>query len=66
MAELSMREAYGRALAEYGDLNPSVLALDVDTAASTLSSFFASRFPDRFSISVSPNPAWWMSPPGWR
>ena len=48
MAELSMREAYGRALAEYGDLNPSVLALDVDTAASTLSSFFAARFPDRF------------------
>jgi transketolase len=48
MAELSMREAYGRALAEYGDRNPNVIALDVDTAASTLSSFFASRFPDRF------------------
>lgn len=48
MAELSMREAYGRALAEYGALNPSVIALDVDTAASTLSSFFAARFPVRF------------------
>ena len=48
MAELSMREAYGRALAEYGDRNPCVIALDVDTAASTLSSFFAARFPDRF------------------
>jgi transketolase len=48
MADLSMREAYGRALADYGDRNPSVLALDVDTAASTLSSFFAARFPDRF------------------
>ncbi len=48
MSELSMREAYGRALAEYGELNPSVIALDVDTAASTLSNFFAARFPERF------------------
>ncbi len=48
MAELSMREAYGRALAEYGALNPNVVALDVDTSASTLSSFFAVRFPERF------------------
>lgn len=48
MAELSMREAYGRALAEYGALNPKVVALDVDTSASTLSSFFAGRFPERF------------------
>jgi transketolase len=48
MAELSMREAYGRALAEYGALNPSVVALDVDTSASTLSSFFAQKFPERF------------------
>jgi transketolase len=48
MAELSMREAYGRALAEYGALNPNVVALDVDTSASTLSSFFAGRFPERF------------------
>jgi len=48
MAELSMREAYGRALAEYGETHPNVVALDVDTSASTLSSFFAQRFPDRF------------------
>ena len=48
MAELSMREAYGRALAGYGALNPKVVALDVDTSASTLSSFFAGRFPERF------------------
>jgi transketolase len=48
MAELSMREAYGRALAEYGALNLSVVALDVDTSASTLSSFFAQKFPERF------------------
>src|SRR5512137_245756 len=48
MAELSMREAYGRALAEYAAQNPEVVALDVDTSASTLSSYFAQRFPERF------------------
>lgn len=48
MAEPSMREAYGRALAEYGAQNPGVVALDVDTAASTLSNFFAEKFPARF------------------
>ena len=48
MAELSMREAYGRALAELGAVNPQVVALDVDTSASTLSNFFAQRFPERF------------------
>ena len=48
MANLSMREAYGRALADYGAINSKVVALDVDTASSTLSSFFEKRFPDRF------------------
>lgn len=48
MAEMAMREAYGRALAEYGEVNPAVVTLDVDTSASTLSNFFARRFPDRF------------------
>jgi transketolase len=48
MPELSMREAYGRALAEYGLEHADVVALDVDTSASTFSSFFAQRFPERF------------------
>ena len=48
MANLSMREAYGRALADYGAVNPNEVALDVDTASSTLSNFFQKRFPDRF------------------
>jgi transketolase len=43
-----MREGYGRALAEYGAVNPNVVVLDVDTSASTLTSFFAERFPERF------------------
>ena len=46
--EMSMREGYGRALAEYGEVNPDVVVLDVDTSASTLSCFFAERFPERF------------------
>jgi transketolase len=48
MAEISMREAYGKALAEYGADHPNIVALDVDTSASTLSNFFAQRFPERF------------------
>jgi transketolase len=48
MAEMSMREGYGRALAEYGEINPDVVVLDADTSASTLSHFFAQRFPQRF------------------
>jgi transketolase len=48
MPGMSMREGYGRALAEYGEVNPDVVVLDVDTSASTLTSFFAERFPERF------------------
>lgn len=48
MAEMAMREAYGRALAEYGAVNPEVIVLDVDTSSSTLTGFFYKRFPDRF------------------
>jgi transketolase len=43
-----MREGYGRALAEYGEINPDVVVLDADTSSSTLSRFFAERFPERF------------------
>lgn len=48
MAEMSMREGYGRALAEYGEINPDVVVLDADTSSSTLSHFFAQLFPERF------------------
>ena len=48
MATIPMREGYGRALAEYGEVNPDVVVLDADTSASTLSCYFARRFPDRF------------------
>ena len=48
MTNLAMREAYGKALADYGAVNPAVVVLDADTSSSTLSSYFASRFPTRF------------------
>jgi transketolase len=48
MAELSHREAYGRTLAEYGARNPRVVVLDPDTSSSTMTSYFAKAFPDRF------------------
>lgn len=48
MTETPMREGYGRALADYGEINDKVVVLDADTAGSTLSKFFAARFPERF------------------
>ncbi len=48
MAELSIREAYGKALAAYGETNPNVIVLDADTSSSTYSNLFAKRFPERF------------------
>lgn len=48
MGEISMRESYGKALAAYGEKNPKVFVVDVDTSASTLTHFFAAKFPDRF------------------
>ena len=48
MGNISMREAYGRALIQYGERNQDVVVLDADTSSSTYSSFFAKRFPERF------------------
>ena len=48
MAEMSQREAYGRSLADYGEINPNVVVLDADTSSSTFTNFFASRHPSRF------------------
>jgi len=48
MSNPAMREAYGKALADYGEANPAAVVLDADTSSSTLSSYFASRFPERF------------------
>jgi len=48
MADIPQREAYGRALAEYGYVNENIVVLDADTSSSTLTHFFASKFPNRF------------------
>lgn len=47
-ADMPMRQAYGLALAEYGATNPRLVVLDADTSSSTLSGYFAERFPQRF------------------
>lgn len=48
MSEIPQRQAYGVALAEYGDLNDAVVVLDADVSSSTLTKFFADRHPARF------------------
>lgn len=42
------RQAFGLALAEYGEINPDVVVLDADVSSSTLTSYFAKKFPTRF------------------
>jgi transketolase len=48
MSQIPQRQAYGMALADYGDVNPSVVVLDADVSSSTLTKYFAERFPARF------------------
>ncbi len=46
--EISIRETYGKTLAELGRENPDIVALDADLSRSTMTHLFASEFPDRF------------------
>jgi transketolase len=48
MSDIPQRQAYGLALAAYGEANPEVVVLDADVSSSTLTKFFAQQFPDRF------------------
>jgi transketolase len=48
MKNVPQRQAYGMALAEYGDVNADVVVLDADVSSSTLTSYFARRHPTRF------------------
>lgn len=45
---VAMRESYGRALAEYGDVCDKIVVLDADLSKSTRSKSFADKFPERF------------------
>ena len=42
------REAFGRAVAELGKVNPDVVVCDADLSKSTMTTYFAKEFPDRF------------------
>jgi transketolase len=48
MKNVPQRQAYGMALAEYGDMNGDVVVLDADVSSSTLTAYFAQRHPTRF------------------
>ena len=48
LAANPQRKAYGVALAEYGERNSSVVVMDADVSSSTLTSYFADRYPARF------------------
>ena len=48
LADIPQRQAYGVSLADYGEVNPSVVVLDADVSSSTLTNYFAKRFPARF------------------
>jgi transketolase len=48
MAEASTRETYGKTLVELGRQNKAIIVLDGDLSPSTMTSFFAREFPDRF------------------
>jgi len=45
---VSLRETYGKTLAELGRENPDIVVLDADLSKSTMTHFFASEFPGRF------------------
>ncbi len=49
MAEMiATRSAYGKTLAELGELNKDIVVLDADLAKSTYTKKFAEKFPERF------------------
>ncbi len=45
--EVSLREAYGKALLELGRTNPDIVVLDADLCSSTMTRYFIEEFPDR-------------------
>jgi transketolase len=47
-AELSTREAYGKVLVELGGKYKDIVVLDADLSRSTMTMYFADKFPERF------------------
>jgi transketolase len=48
MVEASTRETYGKTLVELGRQKKDIVVLDADVSPSTMTSFFAREFPERF------------------
>ena len=48
MADIATREAYGLALAEFGELYENLVVLDADLSKSTKTDSFKKKFPERF------------------
>jgi len=46
--EVSLRDSYGKTLAEIGRENPDIVVLDADLCPSTMTGYFGKEFPDRF------------------
>jgi transketolase len=52
--KISVRKAYGEALADYGTVNPEVVVVVADVSSSVYTSFFAERFPNRvFNVGIT-------------
>lgn len=46
--KIATREAYGAALAEFGEVYPNLIVLDADLSKSTKTATFKKKYPDRF------------------
>jgi transketolase len=46
--QMSTRDAYGETLLKLGERNPDIVVLNADLSKSTRTSYFASKFPERF------------------
>lgn len=46
--EVSPRETYGQTLLELGSENPDIVVLDADLSHSTMTGYFARKFPERY------------------
>jgi transketolase len=46
--EISIRDTYGKTLAEIGRENPDIVVLDADLCPSTMTHYFGQEFPERF------------------
>jgi len=48
MAKIATREAYGKAIAALGQVDPDIVVLDADLSKATMTKYFAEAAPERF------------------